>query len=326
MLTFDGRTKVIDFGIALTRDRTAPATRMGVLRGSMTYMAPEQMVQGAIDRRTDTYSLSIVLYELLTGEPLFSGFGRPTPPPPSKRAGTLPQGLDAIVLRGLAREQERRWQNARDLAEALEEITAREPGESLEDFARRTLGSERESHGARMRELTGAEPERGPTMVEAEAPRRSQLHLIPIGVIAAIIGGGLAYWTTEPPPPLVIEEAALEPPALEPPPPAIEALPPPEKRRSISRTKPRKKPPPAPIVAPPPPPPAGTALLTVGAEPYAVVLLDGRDLGATPLVRLEIPAGRHEIRFLRPDTHELLGKRTIDVAPGQHERITWEGR
>ena len=73
MLGFDGHVKVIDFGIALVKNRQAPVTEFGTVKGKPPYMSPEQVKNEAIDRRSDVFSLGVVLYELLTEQPLFDG-------------------------------------------------------------------------------------------------------------------------------------------------------------------------------------------------------------------------------------------------------------
>ncbi|HRC56838.1 MAG TPA: serine/threonine-protein kinase, partial [Kofleriaceae bacterium] len=73
LLGFDGRVKVIDFGIALIKGRQAPVTEMGMLKGKPPYMSPEQIKNEAIDRRSDVFALGAVLWEMLVGEPLFQG-------------------------------------------------------------------------------------------------------------------------------------------------------------------------------------------------------------------------------------------------------------
>ena len=73
MLGFDGHVKVIDFGIALVKNRQAPVTEFGTVKGKPPYMSPEQVKNEAIDRRSDVFSLAVVLHELLTGQPLFDG-------------------------------------------------------------------------------------------------------------------------------------------------------------------------------------------------------------------------------------------------------------
>lgn len=128
----DGRLKLGDFGIATTPagDRTAT----GVVLGTAKYLAPEQVRGDAIDARTDVYGLSVVLYESLCGRPPFVRAGDlPTalarleeaPEPPRWLRPDTPTGLEAIVLRGLAREPSARWPTAGALRDVLSDEAAR---------------------------------------------------------------------------------------------------------------------------------------------------------------------------------------------------------
>src|SRR5262249_40342824 len=73
MLGYDGHVKVIDFGIALIKNRQAPVTEFGTVKGKPPYMSPEQVKNDAMDRRSDVFSLAVVLWEMLTNRSLFEG-------------------------------------------------------------------------------------------------------------------------------------------------------------------------------------------------------------------------------------------------------------
>jgi eukaryotic-like serine/threonine-protein kinase len=172
VLTFGGQMKILDFGIALMRHRSAPITSAGQIRGKPTYYSPEQIEGEPIDRRTDIYSLAIVMHEILTGQKLFSldeFLGRPAAPrnwkelagrvqAPSASIGPLPGGLDQIVMRGLAVEPSARYQDARAMAVDLEAIIEREGCETLESFVERQFERKREIHEAQMRSILGGTP------------------------------------------------------------------------------------------------------------------------------------------------------------------------
>src|SRR5580693_8290081 len=68
----DGLARVLDFGIAKAADRTH-STRDGQIKGKLSYMAPEQLSSGAVDRRSDVYSASVVLWEAITGQRMIPG-------------------------------------------------------------------------------------------------------------------------------------------------------------------------------------------------------------------------------------------------------------
>jgi len=124
----DGVARLLDFGIAKAVGRLH-TTRDGELKGKVGYMAPEQLAGRAVDRRTDIYAASVVLWEALTGERLFGGddvatmFGsvmQKKVPAPSTHAADLPPAIDQAVLSGLEREPSRRFARARDMATAIE--------------------------------------------------------------------------------------------------------------------------------------------------------------------------------------------------------------
>ena len=115
-----GRVKIADFGLArlLGQSPTMPTlTGTHQLMGTPAYMAPEQ-IEGlpGIDHRADIYSMGVVFYELLTGELPLGGF-----PPPSERAETDVR-LDEVVLRTLAREPDRRYQQASEVKTDMETV------------------------------------------------------------------------------------------------------------------------------------------------------------------------------------------------------------
>jgi serine/threonine protein kinase len=70
------------------------------------------------------------------------------------------------------------------------------------------------------------------------------------------------------------------------------------------------------------PRPQGFGYVTVGAQPYALVRIDGQEIGATPIMNKKLPAGTHEIELVRPDSGEVRLKRAVTLSDGQHERIT----
>lgn len=127
MIGFDGVTKLLDFGIARAAG-TERHTMVGVVRGTTTYMSPEQAVGQEVDERTDLFSLGVVFHELLVGAPLFrrdtaedemaAVWGDPVPVPSSANP-RVPRAIDAVVLRALERPLERRYASASDLRRDL---------------------------------------------------------------------------------------------------------------------------------------------------------------------------------------------------------------
>lgn len=126
----DGVARILDFGIAKAAHRLQ-ATRVGVLKGKLTYMSPEQVAGKAIDHRADIYAAAVVLWELLTGRTLFAGANdahtvtkilKGCAIAPSELASDIPRALDAIVMRGLALRADKRFDTALDMARAIEEV------------------------------------------------------------------------------------------------------------------------------------------------------------------------------------------------------------
>ncbi|MEW5852129.1 MAG: serine/threonine-protein kinase [Myxococcota bacterium] len=132
IVTYDGTTKIVDFGIAKAATQSVQ-TKSGVLKGKYSYMSPEQASGDQMDQRTDQFALGIVLYELTTMTRLFKYQneimtlhaiieGQVKPPVEVKQG--YPKRLSEIVLKSLAKRREDRFRDCRQLAEALEEFLA----------------------------------------------------------------------------------------------------------------------------------------------------------------------------------------------------------
>jgi serine/threonine protein kinase len=123
MLGYDGAVKIVDFGIAKAASR-AEGTKAGVLKGKFGYMSPEQAGGMKLDRRTDVFSLGIILWELLTQKRLFSTdddlqtlslVRECNVPKPSKRNPLVTYALDKIVMKALAKEKSERYNSAGEM-------------------------------------------------------------------------------------------------------------------------------------------------------------------------------------------------------------------
>ncbi len=129
MCDAEGRVKVTDFGIA--RAGASQMTEAGSIIGTAQYLSPEQARGGAVDRRSDLYSVGVVLYELLTGEVPFSGDTAveiamkhlsTVPKAPSTIRAEIPAPLDQIVLRALAKDPAERFQSAEEMDAELARV------------------------------------------------------------------------------------------------------------------------------------------------------------------------------------------------------------
>src|SRR4051812_28735441 len=128
LISYEGEVKLIDFGIAKAAGKMSK-TQQGILKGKFGYMSPEQVRGLPLDRRSDIFSLGIVLYELLTGERLFVGESDFSTLekvrnveilPPSTYNRRISDELERIVMKALAKDVEDRYQNAIDLHDDLQ--------------------------------------------------------------------------------------------------------------------------------------------------------------------------------------------------------------
>jgi eukaryotic-like serine/threonine-protein kinase len=131
-LTADGTAKIGDFGLAVATDK-ARLTQAGLMVGTVSYMPPEQAMGGEVTPRSDLYSLGAMLYELVTGRPPFIGdetvaiitqhLNAP-PVAPSWHVPDLPPGLEALILRLLEKDPNRRPASATEVYDGLRAVSA----------------------------------------------------------------------------------------------------------------------------------------------------------------------------------------------------------
>ncbi|PTL78464.1 serine/threonine-protein kinase [Vitiosangium sp. GDMCC 1.1324] len=128
LISFEGEVKVIDFGIAKAAGK-ATKTQAGILKGKFGYMSPEQIRGLPLDRRSDIFAIGVCLYEMLTGERLFVGDSdfsvlekvrKAEVAPPSTYNRRIPEALEKIVLKALARDVDERYQYANELGDDLQ--------------------------------------------------------------------------------------------------------------------------------------------------------------------------------------------------------------
>ena len=132
LITYDGVVKIVDFGVAKAAGRTSEATSAGQIKGKPPYMSPEQALGKDVDRRTDVFALGIILYQLTTGKHPFRGESdivtlqnivsdRPIIPPRAYDR-EYPKPLEAVVMKALERDPEKRYQSSADLEGALDRV------------------------------------------------------------------------------------------------------------------------------------------------------------------------------------------------------------
>ena len=326
IVTTAGVVKVLDFGIAKVHDAVVK-THSGVVKGKFQYMSPEQIAGRAVDRRADLFALGAVLFELVSGQPLFA---RPNvldvtraiaeEPIPRLRSARpdAPPGFDELVARLLARDPGERPASARALADELGRAVAplggllapHEVAAAVNQLCagfiaeRRALVEEAVSASAEERQFAAPEmpTERVagsalPTTIDRRpfGRRRRGRVLIPLAIAAPALALG-AVW--------LARRAGGGEPSGRPDAGAAVAIAPVASPADAA---------PAPLAHPvaadaaPPAPPADRArparkknerpgFFTVDSEPYATIYVDGKRLGDTPLFKVELAAGRHQVR------------------------------
>ncbi len=144
-ITFDGKVKVIDFGIAKTTTQTSK-TQVGIIKGKVAYMSPEQAEGKSIDRRSDIFAAGIIFYEMITGKEMYSGdtmevFNKAINAKyelPEDIAPGLPSTIYDILHRALNKNMNERYQSCRemmaDIENCLYEVGSRPNTRILEKY------------------------------------------------------------------------------------------------------------------------------------------------------------------------------------------------
>ncbi len=291
LLSYDGEVKLIDFGIAKAAGK-AGKTQAGILKGKFGYMSPEQVRGLPLDRRSDIFAIGIVLYELLTGERLFVGESDFSTlekvrnveiMPPSTYNRRIPEELEQIVLKALAKDVDDRYQTAMDLHDDLQSFMYTSGNffsrKDLSAYMRKAFGEEIAKESAREEEYRRMEAEvsrAGGAAAAAtgldqfddidSAERRSDL---PAAANVSAQPAKQPVPTIQPPgrPPQNAQKRTMlgMPAAVPPPPPRmsqpgppppppprqnLEAPPPPPPRMSAPQPQPAPAPAPAPAAAP----------------------------------------------------------------------------
>jgi serine/threonine-protein kinase len=182
LLSYEGRVLLVDFGVAKLFEATR-ATASGVIKGKFGYMAPEQISGAAVDRRTDLFALGVVLHEMLTGRRLYAQLppaqamfriASDPVPHPGDVVPSLPEEMDAIVARCLAKKPEDRYASALELRDVLRAFL-RARGASLDESDLATLlgppfAEERAALEQRIRAAVAGKLEEPPPAPAPELP------------------------------------------------------------------------------------------------------------------------------------------------------------
>ncbi|OGP79425.1 MAG: hypothetical protein A2V86_01785 [Deltaproteobacteria bacterium RBG_16_49_23] len=133
IVTYEGEVKIVDFGIAKAARRST-LTQVGMIKGKIAYMSPEQASGQNIDFRSDIFSVGILLYEMVTGKQMFTGVDtlqilakvcRAEFEPPEVAQGGLPTQVYEILHKALKKEREERYQSCGEMLADLEECTVK---------------------------------------------------------------------------------------------------------------------------------------------------------------------------------------------------------
>ncbi|WP_066360049.1 Stk1 family PASTA domain-containing Ser/Thr kinase [Herbidospora mongoliensis] len=227
MLTRNGEVKVMDFGIARAMaDSAATMTQTAQVIGTAQYLSPEQARGERVDARSDIYSTGCVLYELLTGQPPFTGDSpvaiayqhvREDPIPPSRIDPEIPKWCDAIVLKAMAKDPVQRYQSAAEMRADLQRAVQGMPMDPQTMALANNYGQYAGADRTRtMTSAQGAAPAQGTRHIPAyeygdeERTSRSDRHrqknsagataaktaawiLIPLLIIGAFVWVGLSF-------------------------------------------------------------------------------------------------------------------------------------
>jgi serine/threonine-protein kinase len=145
LVTYEGVAKVLDFGIAKATHQPSRNTEAGEVKGKFSYMAPEQILGGEVDRRCDIFATGILLYLLSTGKHPFKHANTAAVihsittdepvAPPSTVVSDYPAELEQVLLKALAKDVNQRWSSAEEMRVALE----RAMPEAFDDAGRAAL-------------------------------------------------------------------------------------------------------------------------------------------------------------------------------------------
>jgi eukaryotic-like serine/threonine-protein kinase len=193
-VTYDGAVKLLDFGIAKNSMQDG-RTRTGLLKGKISYMAPEQARGDDLDRRADIWSLGVVLWEAVTGNRLFKASNEAATlnltlteeiSPPSQRRPDLPFELEAILMRALERNRDQRYATAAAMRDDLEGWLATRdilPGATLSQLMQRLFAREIREQRSQIQGLLNAVPE--------PLPESSMTMVAPLLGSSATLSGSL---------------------------------------------------------------------------------------------------------------------------------------
>ncbi len=352
LLSVTGSVLLADFGIAKARD-SAQVTRAGQLKGKFAYLAPEQTVAGAaIDHRADIFAAAVTIFEALTNRSPFQkesdaqtldAVRTEQLPDVRQERPDVTEAMAQALRTATARDPAARFPSASLLGDAFLDgpvASPRELGRFVEELGAEPLKalraartrSDASATGSHTNVLTGTAQQTAAPAVPRPR-RRLAAALIALGVLGAGAAGALLRpsLTGTPAATSAPSVAALPP---QPPPATAPAAPPAERPQAAPAPSPlshaaqaarpapargaqkRRGVLPAAASAAAPQAAAGTGFLSADATPWAVLLVDGREVDSTPVSRLRLSAGTHELLF----RNARLGKevrRVVTLRPNE---------
>lgn len=193
MLLSNGHVKIADFGIA--RIEKSELTQAGTVMGTPSYMSPEQFMGQTVDARSDLFSCGVILYQFLTGEKPFTGNTttimykvlREEPLAPSMLNLALPDALDAVVKKAIAKNPDQRFQTAAEFAAAIEAAVASPAWEhTMVTRADNTVITARNTSGGADTDVRLAAIPIAPSAAVAAAPGQVRPAKALVGVLAVV--------------------------------------------------------------------------------------------------------------------------------------------
>ena len=320
MFDHDGRVMLTDFGISKALQAATGLTATGMIIGTPHYMAPEQAKGAPVDGRADQYSLGVVGYRMITAELPFSGDSVHTiiykhiyeePPLASTKRPGIPGALTVAISRALAKQPDQRFPTMEAFATAVwPEQPVASPARSrggARPRSRATSDAPTEITGAPTTPLPAAKsrkPAPPPVRRRSRTPA-----LVGLVVVAAGVGGYLALKGSREQGAGSSEPRAVSAPRSLLPAPRVDTV---RVPMQPSRAPPRRA---APAVE-------AQGFLTIAADPFGQVYIDGVDAGQTPLVEYAVKPGRHTIRLEHAGFKTLTETVQVDASNTVRKRYT----
>jgi eukaryotic-like serine/threonine-protein kinase len=356
----EGRVVITDFGISKAIQSESRYTSTGQMLGTPCYLSPEQAQGAAIDARSDQYSLAVLGYQMFVGRlPLVADtthallykhiYEMPVPAQVARRE--VPTEISRALQRALSKQPEQRFPSMADFAAALWPERAAREGRAIRAAERDwSVGSDVAGRTARVLAGLRGIPRRWTSLIAAG------LAVLAIGGVAlAVLRGrpqdrpsaAVRAGTSETgaaarepvvdemPHPVTGVDSAIPPTGMSvpadtagrepeaasaPPAPAVEPKPKPTPRPPRRGARPTRAPPETtatPVTTPATP---SVGFVTINAVPYGTVVIDGIEVGDTPIVRYELTPGAHTVRIVRQGFR--TESETVTITAGNEMRLS----